>query len=77
MKKPTKVFVIEYRYWDRDINQWITKISQEVYSSYDDAVKFCKERAHNDGVTENPMYFQNITFNGIHEEYFIHEVIIK
>ena len=72
-----KVYIIEYRFWDKDTNQWITKVSQEGYSSYDDARKFCESRATNAGRTEMPMYFQNITFNGIHEEFFIHEVIIK
>ena len=72
-----RVYVIEYRFWDRDTNQWISKVSQEGYSSYDAAVKFCKEHSHNDGVTEHPMYFQNITFNGIPEEFYIHEVMIR
>lgn len=72
-----RVYIIEYRFWDADLNQWISKISQEGYSKYEDAKKFCEERASNAGATETSMYFQNITFNGIPEEYFIHEVMIR
>ena len=72
-----RVYVIEYRFWDRDTNQWISKVSQEGYFNYDDARKFCESRATNAGAARMPMYFQNITFNDICEEYFIHEVIVK
>lgn len=72
-----KVYIIEYRFWDKGTNQWISKVSQEGYFNYDDAKRFCEERAMNAGRTEMPLYFQNVTFNDIHEEYFIHEVIIK
>ena len=76
MKKPTKVFVIEYRYWDVDTNTWITRVSQEGYFNYEDARKYCEKRARNNGVTEYPLYFQNISFNNISEEFYIHEVNI-
>ena len=72
-----KVYIIEYRYWDKETQQWIPHLSQEGYQNYEDALKYCKDRAYNVGRTDRPMYFQNITFNGIQEEYYIHEVIIK
>ena len=72
-----KIYVIEYRYWDKTFQQWNTKISQEAYFNYEDARKFCEERAHNAGATKMPMYFQNITSNGIMEEFYIHEVVVK
>lgn len=72
-----KVYIIEYRFWDRDTQQWISKVSQEGYFNYRNAKKFCEERAVNAGRTDIPMYFQNQTVNGIHEEYFIHEVIVE
>ena len=73
-----KVYIIEYRFWDKDTYQWISKVSQEGYSNYEDAKKFCEERAMNAGRTNMPMYFQNVSCNGTrHEEYFIHEIIIK
>lgn len=70
------IYVIEYRFWDKDTNQWITKISQEAYSKYEDAKKFCEERAMNAGATSVPRYFQNRTSNGVHEEYYIHDVTV-
>ena len=73
----TKVYIIEYRFFDKESQNWISKISQEGYSTYTNARNFCEERATNAGRTDMPMYFQNTTFNGIHEEYYIHEVIIK
>lgn len=75
--KTRKVYIIEYRYYDKEYQNWISKISQEGYSSYNDARNFCKERATNAGRTSIPMYFQNRTFNGIDEEFYIHEVIVK
>lgn len=72
-----KIYVIEYRYWDKQFQQWNTKISQEAYSSFEDAKKFCEERAHNAGATAYPVYFQNITSNGLIEEYYINEVTVK
>ena len=72
-----RVYIIEYRFWDRDTNQWISKVSQEGYFNYEDAKKFCEDRATNAGGTKMPMYFQNQTINGIHEEYLIHEVMIR
>ena len=71
-----KVYVIEYRFWNEEMNQWISKISQEGYSNISEARKFCKERSHNSGVTQYPMYFQNITDTSVFEEYYIHEVCI-
>ena len=44
-----KVYIIEYRFWDKDTYQWISKVSQEGYSNYEDAKKFCEERAMNAG----------------------------
>jgi len=72
-----KVYIIEYRFWDKDTNQWISHVSQEGYSNYEDAKMFCLERGLNAGATNMPRYFQNLTITGIHEEYYIHEVIIK
>ena len=72
-----RVYVIEYRFWDKNTNQWISKVSQEGYFNYEDAKQFCEERAVNAGRTHIPMYFQNRTANDIHEEYFIHEVMIQ
>ena len=72
-----KVYVIVYRFWDEDTNQWIGKVSQEGYSCYEDAKNFCEARATNAGRTLRPIYFQNITSNGIHEEFYIHAVTIK
>lgn len=72
-----KVYIIEYRFWDKETNQWISKISQEGYSNVDEARKFCTERSHNSGVTEYPMYFQSITSDDVPEEYYIHEVVIE
>lgn len=72
-----KIYVIEYRFWDKTTQQWITKISQESYSNYEDAKKFCEERAMNAGATAHPTYFQNVTFNGIMEEFYINEVVVK
>lgn len=72
-----RVYIIEYRFWDKGTNQWISKVSQEGYFKYDDARKFCEDRATNAGRTLAPMYFQNQTINGIHEEYYIHDVLIK
>ena len=70
-----KVYIIEYRYFDENSESWISKVSQEGYSTYESARNFCEERATNAGRTDMPMYFQNTTFNDIHEEYYIHEVI--
>lgn len=75
MKK--RVYIIEYRFWDKDTNQWISKVSQEGYFNYADARKYCEERGTNAGRTEYPLYFQNQTINGIQEEYFIHDVLIR
>lgn len=69
-----QVYIIEYRYFDKDTSSWISKISQEGYFNYDDARKFCEERATNAGRADMPIYFQNRTFNGICEEYYIHDV---
>ena len=73
----TKVYIVEYRFWDRDTNQWISKVSQEGYFNYEDARKFCEERAQNAGGVAVPRYFQNITENEIFEEFYIHKVVIK
>ena len=71
-----KVYIIEYRYFDKVTSSWVSRISQEGYSSYEDARRFCEERATNAGRTGMPMYYQNITSNGISEEFYIHEVIV-
>ena len=75
MCKITKVFVIEYRYYDHEDDRWISKISQEGYFKYEDARKYCEKRAGNCGVTQYPLYFQNISCNRP-EEFYIHEVNI-
>ena len=74
--KSSKFYVIEYRYWDKLTESWISHISQEGYSNYEDAKAFCLKRAFNAGSTDKPMYFQNITVNSLHEEFHIHEVLI-
>lgn len=74
--KGSKVYIIEYRFYDKVTETWISHTSQEGYSSYEDARKFCEQKLTNRGVTVTPMYFQNDN-NGLSEEYYIHEVIIK
>ena len=68
-----KVYIIEYRKFEKYTQTWISKISQEGYTLYEDARIFCQERAGNNGVTDRPFYFQINNF----EEYYIHEVLIK
>ena len=75
--KVKHLYIIEYRFWGQATNQWISKISQEGYIDIEEARNFCRERAHNEGTTENPMYFQNITSDGVCEEYYIKEITFK
>lgn len=75
--KITKVYVIEYRFWDKINKQWERHMSQEGYFNYSDARKYCEARATNAGRTDMPMYFQNVNYKGVPEEYYIYEVVIK
>lgn len=75
--KIQKVYIIEYRFYNKSIDSWSSKVSQEGYFRYEDARKFCEEHAGNPGVTEIPRYFQSFSSNGTPEEYYIHEVIIR
>ena len=54
--KSSKFYVIEYRYWDKLTESWISHISQEGYSSYEDARAFCLKRVLNAGSTDKPSY---------------------
>lgn len=74
--KVRHLYIIEYRFWDQATHDWITKISQEGYTDIEEARNFCRDRAHNEGVTENPMYYQNIA-DGTFEEYYIREITFK
>lgn len=71
-----KVYIIEYRYFDKVTSSWVSRISQEGYFDYENARRFCEERATNAGRTDMPMYYQNTTSNGISEEFYIHEVMV-
>ncbi len=75
--KITKIYVVEYRYYDKNTDSWISHVSQDGYRNYSDARRFCEKRASNAGRTQMPMYFQNISFNNIFEEYYIHEVVLR
>lgn len=75
--KTSKMYVIEYRYFDKESNTWIHHISQEGYSTYEAARDYCKARTNNEGVTAIPFYFQGISATGLFEEYYIHEISVK
>lgn len=75
--KVKHLYIIEYRFWDRNSNQWVHRISQEGYTDVEEARNFCRERSHNEGITEYPMYFQNITPDGTPEQYYIKEITFK
>lgn len=72
----SKVYVVEYRFYDVNNDMWVSHLSQEGYNSYEKALQFCESRATNAGGTACPRYFQNITENGIFEEYYIHDVVV-
>ena len=74
--KVKHLYIIEYCFWDEDSNQWIHRISPEGYTDVEEARNFCRERTHNEGVTKNPMYYQNIAIDDACE-YYIKEITFK
>ena len=75
--KVRHLYIIEYRFYDKDSNQWIRRTSSEGYTDIEEARNFCRERTHNEeGVTDNPMYYQNIA-DGTFEEYYIRDITFK
>ena len=68
-----RAYIIEYRYFDAPTNSWISKISQEGYTSIEAAQSFI-ERKPVVLVAVTPMSYQ--TEDGA-EQYIIHDVLIS
>ena len=67
-----RVYIIEYRHYDKLTNEWNSKISQEGYSSLEEAQRFIESRVNNP-VKCSQMYYQTLLL----EEYYIHDVLVK
>lgn len=66
-----RVYIIEYRYFDKTAEEWRSKVSQEGYTSIEAAQKEIERRV-NEIAPVTPMLYQ--TADG--EEYAIHDILI-
>ena len=67
-----RVYIIEYRYYDRYYDRWVTHVSTEGYTTLQAAQDFVESRA-NEPSKQTEFYYQTALL----EEYYIHDVLIK
>lgn len=70
-RKP-HVFIVEYRHYDKYYDRWVTKVSQDGYTTLQAAQAFVESRA-NEPSKQTEFYYQTALL----EEYYIHDVLIK
>ena len=66
------IYAVEYRRYNAERDEWISKISQTAYDTLARAQRFIESRAGNPSRQTN-YYYQTEHF----EEYYIHEVTVE
>ena len=67
-----RAYIIEHRHFDQASNSWVSKISQEGYSSLEAAQDYIETRPGH-MVQVSAMYYQTEGMS----EYYIHDVLIS
>ena len=66
-----RAYIVEYRHFDQQTNSWISKISQEGYTTLEAAQDYIETRPGH-MVQVSAMYYQTEGMG----EYYIHDVMI-
>lgn len=67
-----RVYIIEYRRYYKDTDEWISKVSQEGFASLGAAQRFIESKPGRPGKCSE-LYYQTELF----EEYYIHDVLVR
>ncbi len=67
-----RVYIVEYRHYNRSVAGWVSKLSQEGYTTIQAAQAYVESRA-NEPSKQTEFYYQALPL----EEYYIHEVMIR
>ena len=67
-----RVYIVEYRHYDKLFDRWISAVSQEGYTTLQAAQAFIESRA-NEPSKQTEYYYQTPML----EEYYITEVTIR
>lgn len=67
-----RVYIVEYRHYDKYYDRWVTHVSQEGYRTLKAAQDYVESRA-NEPSKQTEFYYQTALL----EEYYIHDVLIK
>ena len=74
---PMKIYVVEYRYYSLEHDNWTSDILDLGFWSYEDARRFCIEKSDDPGSSDRPFNFHSISIEGRAEEYRIHAVHMR
>lgn len=66
-----RVYIVEYRHFDKQTNSWISKISQEGYTTLEAAQDYIETRPGH-MVQVSAMYYQTEGMG----EYYIHDILV-
>ena len=67
-----RVYIIEYRSYCKETDEWISKVSQEGFASLQAAQRFIEAKPGRP-VKCSELYYQTELF----EEYYIHDILVR
>ena len=67
-----RVYIVEYRRFDKGTGEWSSKLSQEGFSSLEEAQRFIEAKPGTP-VKCSAQYYQTAFL----EEYYVHDVLVR
>lgn len=67
-----RVYIIEYRRYCKETDEWVSKISQDGFPTLEAAQRFIEAKPGRPGKCSE-LYYQTELF----EEYYIHDILVR